>query len=537
MTIGYTIETSNRDSIIEDCDFNCYNITEISSYNQRFHEANPSYCLYLTEKIKKNRLLILDGPMDSPWPMYCHDTHHTSRSPYSTADNPGDEKWRKGLSGWVSSPVIDDEGVIYVGAYNFYAISPNGTLKWEYDTPYKIECAPAIDENGILYVGTVWAMPNYLYAFYPDGTLKWKYRTGDHIYSSPVIGDDGTIYFGDGNQYINALYPNGTLKWRYKTGHVVYSSPAIGDDGTIYCGSHDKHLYALYPNNGTVKWRYKTGDWIRTSPCIADDGTIYVVSLDSYLHAVYPNGTLKWKTNVGAGTSPTIGWDGTIYAGYKKLYAINPTNGSVKWTFKPGPERTIRGGTPANSIDGTIYFGTSDGGEIIAVNSNGTEKWRMKIGTCESAPAIGEDGTVYTGSSRLYAFGKLDPDAPDAPNIDGPHGGKAGVEYEYTFKSTSPIDNDVFYYIEWEDGKKEKWIGPHDSGKKITIPHIWDEKGNYTIKARAKDTPNLWGPWSEFEVTIPKNQQTNNALFMRFFKRHSRIFPILINLLKRSNWQ
>ena len=34
------------------------------------------------------------GPMDSAWPMKCHDNRHTGRSPYSTADNPYDEVWR-----------------------------------------------------------------------------------------------------------------------------------------------------------------------------------------------------------------------------------------------------------------------------------------------------------------------------------------------------------------------------------------------------------------------------------------------------------
>jgi outer membrane protein assembly factor BamB len=338
--------------------------------------------------------------------MYCHDVRHTGRSPYSTADNPGIEKWRFPTTGEAEGDVvIDENGTLYVGTISyFYAIYPNGTLKWKYDIS-SIVSAPAIDENGIIYVGTIWAKPNYLYAFYPNGTLKWKYKTGNHIWSSPAIGNDGTIYFGDHNNYINTLYPNGTLKWRYKTGNAVYSSPAIGNDGTIYCGSWDSKLYALYPNNGTVKWKYDTGGSIRTGPCIADDGTIYAVSLDNYLHAVYQNGTMKWKTNVGGGTSPTIAQDGTIYAGYSKLYAINPENGSVKWKFDPGEYRSIRGATLCNSADGTIYFGTNIGeyygGEIIALNPNGTEKWRKKIGNVESAPAIGEDGTVYIGSPHL----------------------------------------------------------------------------------------------------------------------------------------
>ena len=377
--------------------------------------------------INERSALSTGGPMNSSWPMYCHDVRHTGRSPYSTSNNFGNEKWYfpmvQGASG---SPVIDKDGTVYIGGHEFYAIYSNGTLKWKYDVPHLIESAPAIDENGVIYVGTVDAMPNYLYAFYPDGTLKWKYYTGESVYSSPAIGNDGTIYFGDENPYITALYPNGTLRWRYHPLGAVLSSPAIGNDGTVYCGSHDEGLYALYPNNGTVKWRFGTGGWVRTAPCIAEDGTIYCVSLSNYLYAIYPNGTMKWKTDVGAGTSPTIGQDGTVYAGYDHLYAINPINGSVKWIFNPGPGRTIRGATPCNSVDGTIYFGTFNGGELIAVNSDGIEQWRINIGTCDSAPAIAEDGTIYTGTSYeggggLLAFG---PGEPKKIEIQQPVSGK-----------------------------------------------------------------------------------------------------------------
>ncbi|MEM4229483.1 MAG: PQQ-binding-like beta-propeller repeat protein, partial [Thermoproteota archaeon] len=85
----------------------------------------------------------------------------------------------------------------------------------------------------------------YLYALNPDGTLKWKYQTGGYVYSSPSIGSDGTIYFGSYDSHLYALNPDGTLKWKYKTGDYVYSSPAIGSDGTIYFGSGDGCLYAI----------------------------------------------------------------------------------------------------------------------------------------------------------------------------------------------------------------------------------------------------------------------------------------------------
>jgi len=484
-----------------------------------------------------------DKHSDSPWSMYCHDVHHTGRSFYSTINTTGDEKWRfwTEYSGISSGIVISDDGTIYFsGSYDFYAVYPNGTLKWRYNTGGVIESCPAIDKNGVIYIGTSHDLinGNHLYAFYPNGTLKWKYFVGDLIASSPAIGDDGSIYFGSEDDYIYALYPDGTLKWKYLTGIAVYSSPAIGSDGTIYCGSHDGNLYALYPSNGTLKWKYQTGNWVARGPSIADDGTIYFGSWDGYLYAVHPDGSLKWKTGGNlAGTTPVIAQDGTIYVGNRYLIAIYPNNGSVKWTFDPGPNRLITGGNPCISADGTIYFGTDDGGEIIAINSDSTELWRRDIGTCRSAPAIGEDGTIYVGSmgvndGYLYAFGPLDPNAPSAPTITGKTSGIIGKEYEYTLKSTSILGRNIYYYIEWGDGTIKDWFGPYSSGEEVKVSHSWSSPGTYTIKARAKDTDNLWGPWGELTVTMPKDKAVNyNSLLQKLFEQ----FPYLERLFNLSN--
>ncbi len=458
--------------------YDCYSVDEIPDYVEQSsmdeyqeYEVSISQDVVTTEKLTQP----LGGPMDSPWPMYCHDTRHTGRSPYSSHDNNGANKWKFDTGDMaIGDIVIDDDGNIYIGSTSFYVIYPNGTLKWKYQTFFYIEGAPAIDENGIIYFGTIYGEPSYLYAFYPNGTLKWKYSVGGRssIFSSPAIDNDGMIYFSYGGDYppvgyIVSLYPNGTKKWSYKTNHVVYSSPAISEDGTIYCGSHDTYLYALSPNNGTLKWKYKTGDWIRTSPCIGDDGTIYVVSLDRNLHAVNPDGSIKWKTSVGAGTSPTIGQDGTIYAGYKTLYAINPYDGSIIWQIDV--DGTMRGGTPCNSIDGTIYVGISEGEEIIAFNSNGNEKWRKSIGDCESAPAIGEDGTVYIGSRGhyLYAFsvGELEADA------NGPYYGLINepVQFEgHAEGGNSP------YTFHWD-------FGDTFNSDEQNPQHTYTAPGNYTV--------------------------------------------------------
>jgi len=498
-----------------------------------------------------------DGPMDSPWPMKCHDLHHTGRSPIGTADNPYDELWKYEFDGSMrTSPAIGSEGIIYVGGsygeltWYLFAIYPNGTLKWRYfaEGLILLSC-PAIAVDGTIYIGS-W--DNCLHAVNPDGTRKWTFDTDDEIVSSPAIGSDGTIYFGTmaGAGTIGkifALNPNGTEKWQYSTGYDVMSDPAIGDDGTVYIGSADDYLYAINPN-GILKWRYKTGDWVRCPVSIADDGTIYFGSWDYYLYALYPNGTLRWKTEIwyGSETNPTIGLDGTIYiSSASKLFAIEPENGDILWEFNLGGHSAKS--SPAICADGIIYIGihigTDDGGEIVAVNSDGTEHWRQRISNvdADSSPAIGSDGTIYICSSsfwsnedwgHLHAFGELDPDAPEAPSIDGETNGNTGVEYEYTFGSIDPNGDDVFFNIEWGDGQIEDWFGPYDSGEEVVVSHTWDEQGTYTIRARAKDTNNLWGPWGELEVTMPVNQQYSSSLFHRFLERFPNAFPILRYILK-----
>lgn len=359
------------------------------------------------------------GPMNSSWPMYCHDVHHTGQSPYSTAANNGGIKWKfQGKGGMDSSPALDKNGTIYIGTNwgYLYAIYQNGSEKWRYTFDDWVTSSPAIAVDGTIYVGS-W--DNYFYAINSNGTLKWRFYTQDTVRSSPAIAEDGTIYFGvlgPGNNIgrIYALNPNGTEKWHVDTGDWIYTSAALDKQGTIYITSNDGNLYAIYPN-GTIKWTHSIGG--AGSPAVGDDGTIYVSTLNGYLLAVYANGTEKWRSPIGWGSGhvPSIASDGTIYVGGDDLYAVYP-NGTRKWTFNPGSFYDATSFSQAISADGTIYFGVSNdtgtGGYLIAVNSNGMEKWREWIHDAwvYSSPAIGIDGTVYIGSTWstdngiLYAF-------------------------------------------------------------------------------------------------------------------------------------
>ena len=344
---------------------------------------------------------------DTPWPMFHHDLNHTGKSSYLGAQT-GVEKWNFTTGNWIfwSSPAIDSDGTIYVGSsdHKLYAINPNGTEKWSFNTAHDIYSSPAIGSDGTIYVGS---RIGNLYAINPDGTGKRSFVVGE-TFSSPAICSDGTIYIGSVNK-LNAINSDGTEKWNFTTGGCVHSSPAIGSDGTIYGGSYtDNKLYAIN-SDGTAKWNFTTGGRVTSSPAIGSDGTIYAGSVDNKLYAINPDGTEKWNFTATSyiQRSPAIASDGTIYVGSadNKLYAVN-LDGTEKWSFATG--NTVFS-SPAIGSDGTIYVGSHDM-KLYAINPDGTEKWSFTTGGwILSSPSIAPDGTIYVGSRdhKLYAIGGI----------------------------------------------------------------------------------------------------------------------------------
>ena len=290
------------------------------------------------------------------------------------------------------------------------------------------DCAPAISLDGTIYV------PSASYSFYalnPDGTLKWTYQSETNFsYSSPSIGADGIVYVGSGNDLL-AIKPDGNLLWKYRVGEEVASSPAIALDGTIYVRGRSDYLCAIN-KDGTLKWRlylgisYHAGIGV-SSPAIGTDGTIYTPGMveGSGLYAINPDGSIKWvylDIEVSNNNkTPAVASDGTIYiAGTGRLIAVD-SDGNLKWTFDLN---WFSNSSPAIDDNGTIYIGTWDH-YFCAINPDGTLKWSFEtLNNIDSSSAIGTDGTIYFGSwdGYLYAIGETNAPAPGikANGSDGP---------------------------------------------------------------------------------------------------------------------
>jgi len=453
-------------------------LTSGSNQNEKSSDGQP-------------RNILGDGPMNSSWPMFGHDPRHTGRSPYSTANNLGRIKWKFETKWWIStSPIIDMNNTIYIASWNtLFAVYPTGTEKWHWNNSELYESSPAIAEDGTIYIGTE---NGYLFAINANGTTKWMFQANDGIHCAPTIDNDGTIYFctfaENGKFY--AVNPNGTEKWHYDADFYCHMSPAIGDDGTIYFNSH-VYLYSFYAN-GTLKWKLKLGDPNFTflgAPSVGDDGTIYIPCDPSFLYAIYPNGTIKWRcdTEWGSWAAPSIGLDGTIYIGYKHMFAFYP-NGTLKWVFIPDGDEwhSIDSKTYALSSDGTIYIGTMHDSQncyLIAVNPDGTEKWRQWISNerALSSPAIASDGTVYIGSymndgGALYAFGIGDYEA----DANGPYFGLTTEPKQLQGEGRNGTEP-YRYYWDFGDGNISNEQNPQV---------IYTKPGNYTITFTVTDTNN-----------------------------------------------
>jgi len=122
---------------------------------------------------------------------------------------------------------------------------------------------------------------------------------------------------------------------------------------------------------------------------------------------------------------------------------------------------------------------------------------------------------------------------PNTPTITGQTHGRTGVTYPYTFVTTDPDGDDVYYYVDWGDESNSGWLGPHASGVQASATHSWSQQGNYTVKVKAKDDYGMESDWGTLSVTMPLdlqisqsvsqkiNQQSSNQLFLKMLQRLS----------------
>lgn len=121
---------------------------------------------------------------------------------------------------------------------------------------------------------------------------------------------------------------------------------------------------------------------------------------------------------------------------------------------------------------------------------------------------------------------------PSPPQITGPASGKTGTSYDYTFVSTDPNGDNVFYCIDWGDDTEEVCAGPFPSGVSQTMSHTWNVEGTYSIKAKAIDIFDAESTWGTLEVAMPKNiNPDDNQILIKILQILINTFPSLETIL------
>ncbi|MCD6108537.1 MAG: hypothetical protein J7J89_03585, partial [Thermoplasmata archaeon] len=65
---------------------------------------------------------------------------------------------------------------------------------------------------------------------------------------------------------------------------------------------------------------------------------------------------------------------------------------------------------------------------------------------------------------------------------------------------------------DWGDGTNSGWLGPYNSGETVEASHSWSEKGEYSIKVKAKDINGLESEWSDpLVISMPLSIKISSA--------------------------
>jgi len=164
--------------------------------------------------------------------------------------------------------------------------------------------------------------------------------------------------------------------------------------------------------------------------------------------------------------------------------------------------------------------------------TTGGNYWSYYNGEDEDNDGIGDTAYIIPGNGNIDRYPLINPQyPPDTPAK--PSGATIGIiENYYTYKTSSSDTqfNSIQYGWDWNgDNQVDEWTDFYNPNQLCKITHVWNEEGTYNIKVKAMDNYGFQSNWSEpLSISMPKQYDYNNGLFMRFLQSH---FPILSNLI------
>lgn len=225
--------------------------------------------------------------------------------------------------------------------------------------------------------------------------------SGSYTVNATVTYTDGTSESGTIGMTVSGYGWSVTeLKLDNLSGYVKVSNVVFSPDGrTAYLptSTPNGHLFAIDVATGKAKWVSEISTLTYGGGAMVDtNGVIYQCGTDKKVYAINPtDGSKKWTCELDGiiDAFPALS-SSVLYCVTKSgtVYAINTVAGTVNWS------KSVDGTGSAVAVDASnnIYVGTNS--SVYKFSATGTQVW--KVG---STLNVTEKGAFAVGGSMIYA--------------------------------------------------------------------------------------------------------------------------------------
>ncbi|PNX48544.1 MAG: hypothetical protein BV456_09685 [Thermoplasmata archaeon M8B2D] len=211
------------------------------------------------------------------------------------------------------------------------------------------------------------------------------------------------------------------------------------------------------------------------------------------------------------------------------------------------PVAQINGSTQGHTNQELTFDGSNSfdhEGRIVKYGwdlGDGTSETGVTINHTYAQPGIYRvilfvtDNVTNAGHQSKWVYIDQENQPPQKPTLTGRRIGNNGTSYRYTFFTIDPDGDDLEYYLNWGDdywfGGAAGWLGPYGSGEEIILEKTFMEKGNYTIRVKARDTHGAESEWTTLEATMSKTNVYTSIMqqLMKILQRFP-FFEKILNL-------
>jgi len=187
----------------------------------------------------------------------------------------------------------------------------------------------------------------------------------------------------------------------------------------------------------------------------------------------------------------------------------------VVWEHElTGKQNSNRFSSAQRLLNGNTLASAGFSGYVFEITPSGDVVWDYDL----------PFGNLVFMARRYYSInGTTDP--PYAVTVEGPSIFKYNTPMWFNISCVEPDHENVEYYVEWGDGTDTGWTVLYEYSDIISLSHTWNERGNYTVRAKARDIHGYESDWGTLRVTVsmPLRHQTLLEILMEWILQILRV--------------